>query len=621
MRYTWLLVAILAGLYGCSKNESPSAPNVQADSVEAGQQVDEANDETTRLNVWLEEKYEEYLQRSPMEMTSLGRKDKYDQIDDMSEAAEDEMLAWREQTIAEMKAGFDYSKLTEDAKVSYDLMAYQVERDQAMQPFRRHVYLYNQMYGLHAYLPTFLINFHKVDDESDMRAYISRLGGGARAIGQMLVRTKASVEDGVRAPYFAYDGVIKQSKAIISGQPFDEDSEADAPLWADVKSKVSALVEQGVIDEAKAEQLRQAAQQALLDKIQPAYSELISWFEADRTNASEQAKGAGSLPNGEAYYNAQLARNTTTELNAEQIHELGLQEVARIHGLMDEVRQKVGFEGDMQAFFDFIKTDEQFFYPNTDEGRQGYLDDSTRYLDYIKSKLPEYFGLLPKADLVVKRVEAFRERDGAAQHYFAGTPDGARPGIYYAHLSDMNSMPKNEMEAIAYHEGNPGHHMQISIAQELTGVPTFRTQLGFTAYVEGWALYAEQVAEEMGAYENPYTLFGRYITEIWRAIRLVVDTGIHAKGWSEEQAVQYFLDNSPIAEGQVRSEVQRYFVIPGQATAYKIGMLKILELRGKAQQALGDKFDIRGFHDVVLGGGSVPLSVLERRVDQWIAAQ
>jgi len=221
----------------------------------------------------------------------------------------------------------------------------------------------------------------------------------------------------------------------------------------------------------------------------------------------------------------------------------------------------------------------------------------------------------------VKRVEAFREQPGAAQHYVRSTPDGSRPGVYYAHLSDMSAMPKHQLEAVAYHEGNPGHHLQTAIAQEATGVPMFRTQLGYTAYSEGWALYAELLAKEMGAYEDPYSDFGRLSTELWRAIRLVVDTGIHSQRWSEEQAVAYFIDNSPSAEGAIRSEIRRYIVWPGQATAYKIGMGKILELRSAAQAELGEAFDIRGFHDTVLGGGALPLSILERRVAAWVAAQ
>jgi uncharacterized protein (DUF885 family) len=263
----------------------------------------------------------------------------------------------------------------------------------------------------------------------------------------------------------------------------------------------------------------------------------------------------------------------------------------------------------------------RYFYPDTDEGRNAYLRDATAAIDKIKAVLPKYFGLLPKADLVVKRVEPFREQRGAAQHYFPGTPDGARPGIYYAHLSDMKAMPKSELEVVAYHEGLPGHHMQIAIAQELTVVPTFRRQAGFSAYSEGWGLYAEWLAREMpGTYEDPYSRFGRLGSEIWRAIRLVVDTGLHAKGWSQQQAVDYFLENSATTEPQAQSEVRRYLVLPGQATSYKIGMLKIQELRRKAETALGDRFDIRAFHDTILGGGALPLTILEKRVDRWIAS-
>ena len=251
-----------------------------------------------------------------------------------------------------------------------------------------------------------------------------------------------------------------------------------------------------------------------------------------------------------------------------------------------------------------------------------YIAEATAAIDTIKQSLPDYFGRLPKADLVVKRVEPFREQDGAAQHYFPGTPDGSRPGTYYAHLSDMEAMPIPELEVIAYHEGVPGHHMQISIAQELEDVPTFRTQARFTAYIEGWALYSEWLAKEMpGTYEDPYSEFGQLSSEIWRAIRLVVDTGLHAKGWTEQEAVDYFDKNSPVPLTSIKSEIQRYLVIPGQATSYKIGMLKIQELRREAEAELGDAFDIKGFHDTVLGGGALPLELLERRVQRWVESQ
>jgi uncharacterized protein (DUF885 family) len=278
----------------------------------------------------------------------------------------------------------------------------------------------------------------------------------------------------------------------------------------------------------------------------------------------------------------------------------------------------VGFKGTLLEFFNFMRTSPQFQLPNTDAGRAQYIKMSEDYLAGMTAKLPEYFGILPKAKLVVKRVEPFREEPGGAQHYFPSTPDGSRPGVFYAHLSDMKAMPTYTLEAIAYHEGVPGHHMQISIAQELTGIPKFRTQYFYTAYAEGWGLYSEALSKDMGFYKDPYSDFGRLGAEIWRAIRLVVDTGIHSKGWTEEQAVKYFLDNGPTPEGAVRSEVRRYIVWPGQATCYKIGMIKIQELRALAQKELGDKFTYAGFHDTVLGGGALPLPVLETKVKRWI---
>ena len=333
------------------------------------------------------------------------------------------------------------------------------------------------------------------------------------------------------------------------------------------------------------------------------------------------ATGVGALPRGKAYYEERLRFSTTTKMSAADVHQLGLDEVERITGEMQSVMNKVKFKGSLQDFFAFIRDGEQFYYPNNDAGRQQYLDDAETQLDFIRKRLPDYFGLLPKGSLVVKRVEAFREQDGAAQHYNPGTPDGSRPGIYYVHLSDMTAVPANQLEVIAYHEGLPGHLMQIAIAQELETVPTFRRQARFTAYVEGWALYSEWLATEMGAYEDPYADFGRLTTEMWRAIRLVVDTGLHAMGWTEAQAIDYFAKNSPEPIESITSEVQRYIVTPGQATSYKIGMLKIQELRRKAEGELGDGFDIKGFHDTVLGGGALPLALLERQVDGWISAQ
>ena len=617
MRLSLVLLMGTAMLAGCGgqepSNREQSATSSTAASAEA------VSAETERLNAWFEERYQEELDFSPIARTFLGEKKDYDKIDDMSEAAGDAQLEWRRQTVEDLKANFDRAKLTPEAQTSYDIWIDQYARAAAANEFRRSNYVFTQMQGPQAFLAQFLIAFHKVDEPSDMDAYIARIEGLSRGLGQLLDTAKLNAEAGARPPLFAYEGVIKQSRALIAGAPFE--GEGVSPVWADAQAKVDALLEAGKIDAAKAEEFKEAARTALLEHWGPAYRELIAWAEEDKANADEIATGVGKNPNGEAYYAMRLANSTTTEMTPEEVHQLGLSEVERIHGEMEAIKNEVGFDGTLQEFFKFIREDPQFFYPNTDEGRQAYIDAATAHIEFIKTKLPDYFGILPKADLVVKRVEPFREQPGAAQHYFPGTPDGSRPGVYYAHLIDMTAMPIPELEVIAYHEGLPGHHMQISIAQELTSVPKFRTQAGYTAYSEGWGLYAELLAKEMGAFEDPYSDFGRLSSEIWRAIRLVVDTGLHAKGWTQEEAVQYFKENAPVSETQIRSEVQRYIVLPGQATAYKVGMLKILELRAEAKAELGDKFDIRGFHDTVLGGGALPLGLLERRVDEWVAAK
>ncbi len=618
MRKTLIVCAIALALAACDRAAAPEAGGSAAPATASAADI---TAETARLNQWFEKKYEEQLHFSPIQLTFQGRKDLYGQLDDMSEKAQRDQVAWQKASVEEMEKSFDYAKLDDEAKLSYDLWKLQYENARDGLPFLVDGYAFDQMNGAQNFLPTFLISFHKVDDGSDYKAYVSRIKATGRAFDQLLERARASAAQGIRPPKFAYEGVIEQSEKVIAGAPFS--AGADSAIWADAQAKADALVKAGKIDAARAAALKDEARKALLEQLKPAYERVIAWSEEELPKAAVNATGVvATHPNGKAYYEYQLRQMTTTDMTAEQIHELGLKEVARIKGEMTALKDKVGFKGDLQAFFHFIDTDPRFKFPNTDAGRKAYLDEATRDIDNIKKVLPKYFGLLPKADLVVKRVEPFREQDGAAQHYYPGTPDGSRPGVYYAHLSDMNAMPKPELEVIAYHEGIPGHHMQISIAQELTGVPKFRTQAGFTAYAEGWGLYAEWLAKEMpGTYQDPYSEFGRLSSEMWRAIRLVVDTGLHAKGWTEQQAVEYFHANSAVPLTAIKSEVRRYLIMPGQATAYKVGMIRIQELRRKAEAELGDKFDIKGFHDAVLGGGALPLTLLERRVDQWIARE
>ena len=617
MRKTLIVCALALALSACDR--APTTDTGAVPAVTASQE--EIAAETERLNQWFEVKYEQQLQFSPLQLTFQGRKDLYDQLDDLSEQAQLDQIAWQKASVEEMEKTFDYAKLSDEGKFSYDLWKLQYENAREGVPFMVDGYAFDQMNGAQSFFPTVMISFHKVEEESDYTAYISRLKASARAFDQLLERGRKSAGQGIRPPKFAYEGVIDQSRKVITGAPFT--SGKDSAIWADAQAKADELVKNGKISAERAAELKEEARKALVEQFKPGYERIIAWCEEDLPNAAVNATGVGSThPNGKAYYEYQLRQMTTTDMTAEEIHALGLKEVERIKGEMTALKDKVGFKGDLDAFFEFIDTDPQFSFPNTDAGRQAYIDQATQAIDNIKKELPNYFGLLPKADLEVKRVEAFREQDGAAQHYFPGTPDGSRPGIYYAHLSDMNAMPKPELEVIAYHEGLPGHHMQISIAQELTGVPKFRTQAGFTAYAEGWGLYSEWLAKEMpNTYQDPYSEFGRLSSEMWRAIRLVVDTGLHAKGWTEEQAVEYFDANSAVPITAIRSEVQRYLIMPGQATAYKVGMIRIQELRRKAEAELGDKFDIKGFHDTVLGGGALPLTLLEKRVDQWIAGE
>ena len=600
----WLLLVV-----GCSPGEEP----------DIGQQSEnKTGTETQRLNTWLDEEFTEYLDFSPLAKTRLGDKSDYDQLDDVSEAKAIKVINWRRASVADMKARFDRASLDDSGQLSFDLWVYLLEEAEAGLPFIRHQYFLGRN-GPHTRLPNNLINYHKVDTLQDMQAYISRLGQANRYLLQYLARAKTSAAEGIRAPYFTYEVAISQIQRVTSGQPFDE--QGSSALWTDINAKIKALQENGEISAEQATQLTDDARAVLLSSVKPAYDQLSAWLRSDLVNVSKQTEGATSLPDGQAYYQYRLSRMTTLPLTAEEIHETGLSEVARIQTEMTEIKNKVGFEGSLVEFFTFMREDDQFYFPNTDEGRAGYLALANELLDAMQLRLPEYFGILPKASLEVRRVEAFREQPGAAAHYMRGTKDGSRPGVFYVHLSDMRATANYRLEDLAYHEGLPGHHMQISIQQELPDIPRFRTYHGYTAYIEGWGLYAEYLGKEMGFYDDSYADFGRLSGEIWRAIRLVVDTGIHSKQWTEQQAIDYALLNSPKPATAVTSEIRRYFNMPAQATAYKVGMLKIQEYRARAEAALGDNFDIRGFHDVVLGSGPLPLPFLEARVDAWITSR
>lgn len=570
--------------------------------------------ESERLNAWFKDRYEEQLARSPMSRTYLGMADGMDQLDDVSQTAIDEEMRLAESWLNEMRREFDIDRLDEQSRLSYRLFEVDVEDQLATYAVGEKDYVFTHMSGPHTGLPSFMINYGKVENVKGAEDYISRLRAVKTYLGQAQARAEAQFSDGVTMPKFVYEKVGSASRNVISGAPFEDNGE-DSPLWADIQSKINALE---TADEKK-EALLADAKDALLTSVQPAYISLIAMFDQQAGTASDE-DGAWKLPDGTDYYNVRIKHYTTTELTADEIHEIGLREVARIQDEMREIMAHVEFDGTLKEFFTFLRTDPQFTFPETDAGREAYMEDATNVIDDMRNRLDTLFITKPKADMVVKRVEPFREDTAFGAFYNSPALDGSRPGTYYVNLKSMADQPKFLLQALAYHEGIPGHHMQIAIAQELEGLPKFRTLGGHTAFIEGWALYSEAIPKEIGLYTDPYSEFGQLGMEIFRAARLVVDTGIHAKKWDREKAVQYYLDNIPNPEGDVRAEIDRYIVWPGQATAYMIGKLKIEELREKAETELGDDFDIRQFHDTVIANGSVPLSILEELVDDYILA-
>jgi uncharacterized protein (DUF885 family) len=573
--------------------------------------------ESKRVNEFFDRKFDENVARHPQFASQLGLRIGYDKWEDLSDASNAEDLAIALRNLAELKSNFNFDAVDRQTQLSWRLFEHGVQLDAEAFRFRFHNYPVNQMYGWHSSTPTFLMNIHRVDSVQDAEAYIARLNGVDEQADQVIKNLQVRAEKGIIAPKFVYPLVLDASRKVIQGRPFD-DSENDSALLADFTKKVTALKD---VDQPTRDRLMAAAKEALTTSFRPAYEKLIAYLETLEKSAPAEG-GAWQFPDGRVFYEMALRRTTTTNLSADEIHDIGLKEVARIHGEMREIMKKVKFKGDLQAFFKFMRTDPQFYLPDTDEGRAEYLKQATQIIDTMRGRLDELFITKPKADVVVKAVEKFREKSAGKAFYQRPAPDGSRPGMFYVNLADMKSTPTYELEGLAYHEGIPGHHMQIAIAQELQGLPKFRT-LGshFTAYSEGWGLYTELIPKEMGLYQDPYSDFGRLALELWRAARLVVDTGLHHKRWTRQQAIDYLITNTPNAPEDCVEAINRYIVSPSQATAYKIGMLKIVELREKAKKALGAKFDIRQFHDVVLTSGPVPLDVLEELVDRWIKSR
>lgn len=576
--------------------------------------VADERESSQELNRFFNRAFQEKVDRSPIRQAYLGIKKDYNRWEDLSDAAATENLEVTLRQLSELRREYSFGELSAEDQLSYRLFEYEAEQEIAGFQWRFHEFPINQMFGVHSQFVSVLINLHGVQTTADADAYLQRLEACGELFDQVITKMKRQQAMGIVPPRFMFPLVIDDCRNVIRGEPFD-DSQEPSTLLRDFRGKVDKL--ESVQDSEKAA-LIERANQALLNDVRPGYRRLIAALEEIEKTA-ESDDGAWRLPRGAAYYNHQLWSMTTTHQTAEQIHEVGLKEVKRIHDEMRKIMAKVEFEGSLSEFFTFMREDDRFYYPNTDEGRQRYMREATEIIDRMRASLDSMFVTKPKAEMIVKRVEPFREKSAGTAFYLPPAADGSRPGIYYANLHDMRRMPTYQMEALAFHEGIPGHHMQLSIAQELTGVPRFRKfSWNYTAYGEGWGLYCELLPKEYGYYSDPYSDFGRLAAEVWRAGRLVVDTGLHHYQWSRQQAIDYLIENTPDAPAECERAINRYLIMPGQATAYKVGMLKILELRQHAIEELGDRFDIRAFHDVILANGPMPLDLLSSQVEAWI---
>ena len=600
------LIALLLASTACTMN----APEPASTSVVA---VDRAA-EDARLNAFLDAAFDAQLATNPQFLTALGSKELYDRLNDYTDSYAQQQMALEERQLAEMKARFDPERLSPAGRLSYRLFEKSVVDDREAFPWRRHGFPASTNGSPMGAIPVFLINNHRIDTVADAEAYVSRLREVERVMREIGANMRDQAERGIVPPRFNFQPVREDGRRILQGAPFT--AGADSAIFADFKAKVGRLD----IAQSEKDRLIAAASEALTGPFRRGYDHFLATVDAIEPRATGN-NGAWSLPDGAEFYGQRIRQSTTTDLTAAQIHEIGLREVERIHGEMERIKRQVGFTGTLQQFFAHINDGQQYKYPNTAEGREQYLADARRFIAQVMEAAPRWFRRLPQAPLEVGAVEEWRQQTASVAFYNRPSADGSRPGIYYVNLADMNQVLKPQTEAISYHEGAPGHHFQIALAQELPGLPKFRRFGGYGVYSEGWGLYAELLGKEMGFYDEPISEFGMYSTSLWRAIRLVVDTGIHHQRWTRQQAIDYFMANGLLSLRDATKEIERYFNNPGQATSYMIGQLKILELRDRAREALGDRFDIREFHAVVLENGPVPLDVLEELVDAWIATR
>ena len=589
----------------------PAAP-LAATHAAAEAPAAPAETQDAALLEFLDAAFDARVALSPEAQTQLGLKTQYDRLDDYTAAAAAREQALAERQLGEMRARFRPEQLSERGRLSFRLFEYEVERGCEAMRFRKLRFPVTTNGSPAGDIPVLLINNHKIDTVADAEAYIARLRDTDRVMREVAATMREQAAAGIVPNKVNFAPARADAQKILVGAPFGDG--ADSTLMADFRKKVEALDAPAA---AKAKLIADAGA-ALTGPFRSGYQVLIAALD-EIEPLSKGNFGVWSLPDGAAYYADRLKASTTTVLTADAIHELGLKQVAAIRGEMEAIKAEVGFDGTLEQFFDHIRTDPKLKYPNDAAGREAYLADARAVIAASMAAAPRYFSVLPKAALEVRAVEKWREGTASTAFYNSPSADGTRPGIYYVNLVDMNQTQKVQVAAIAAHEGAPGHHFQIARQQELAGIPKFRKFGGYGAYMEGWGLYSERLANEMGVYKTPYDRFGMLSLQVWRAIRLVLDTGIHSKRWTRDQAIAYFKANSSVSDTDIAREVDRYFNWPGQATSYMVGQLKIAELRARAERELGPRFDIREFHEAVLGEGALPLNVLEEQVGRYIA--
>ena len=598
-----LAVAFSLGLVAC--NQSHTVQTQKADEAS----VITSLSESEKVNVLFQAYFDESMQMNPISATFVGINDYNDRFNPpINQQNLAQFLAFEEKYLAKIKS-IDATALSGQDLLSYEIFLRDREVAIKGEQFPGHLIPIHQMGGAHSYFASLGSgkSAQPFNTEIDYRNFISRAQGFATYMDSAIVAMKQGIEKSIVLPKPLIKKVLPQLQVHMVEDVTQ--SVFYAPLETLKENKKFTDVEKKHITKDYIDTIKNI--------IIPAYGRMHQFMQQSYLPKGRDTVGLHDLPDGKAWYEYRIETNTTLPLTADEIHTFGQQEVARILGEMTKVKETVEFEGDLPAFFEFLRTDEQFFF----DSEQALIDGYTQVKEKIDSRVPMLFEVFPKADYEVRAVEAFRAASSAGASYQSPAPDGSRPGIFYINAYNLKAQPKYLMETLSVHEAAPGHHFQIAIQQEVESLPDFRKFGGYTVFAEGWALYAESLGKEMGLFTDPYMWYGRLSDEQLRAMRLVVDTGLHAFSWTRQQAIDFMTDNSSLALTDIEAEVERYIAIGGQAVSYKVGQRHIRMLRNKAQEALGEKFDVKRFHTQILIDGALPMPILEAKIDRWIAQE